>query len=115
MMTMIRLTAALLVALVAASVGANDTMSISVTPQGRPVERKLQDQTLGAIAGATEDLSELFGLLERLNLTPILSNPILKLTLFAPVNSAFNALNTELRLTLLDDSFSSHLKCCFIT
>jgi transforming growth factor-beta-induced protein len=107
---MIRLSVALLVALVTASVGANEnTISMSVTPQGRPIERKLQDQTIGAIAGATEDLSELFGLLERLNLTPILSNPILKLTLFAPVNSAFDALDTELRLSLLDDSFSRHL------
>jgi transforming growth factor-beta-induced protein len=82
-----------------------------VTPEGRPTERKLQDQTIAAIAGATEDLSDFFSLLERLNLAPILSNPILTLTLFAPVNSAFDAaLDTELRLTLLDDSFSRHLE-----
>lgn len=42
-------------------------------------------------------------------MTPILSNPILKLTVFAHVNSAFDALDKELRLTLLDDSFSRHL------
>jgi transforming growth factor-beta-induced protein len=109
-MTVIRLSAALLVALATATVGAHDgTMLRSVIPQSKPIERRLQGQTIGEIAAATADLSDLFGAFETLNLSPFLSNPLIAVTVFAPVNSAFAALDEELLQTLFKESFSRHL------